>query len=183
MSEKPQDAEEMLKEASEFCDTYDEGFIGAPATLFYGLVLSAKGQLSQGIKVLETARKEFEVNHRKFFLSFAELMMGTTILKLVINPDFNSIIRNDIDKDKILNYMSLENAKKHLIKSIKISKEIGSLFVFGQGYLGLGHIYSIEKNLDEAKKFFDEAVKAFDTCELEALSDQAKDALSSVAVI
>ena len=183
MSEKPQDAEEMLKEASEFCDTYDEKFIGAPASLFYGLVLSAKGQINQGIDVLETARKEFEVNHRKFFLSFAELMIGTTILKLVINPNFNNIIKNDIEKDKILNYMSLENAKEHLIASIEISKNIGSLFVSAQGYLSLGHIYAVEKNLNEAKKCFDEAVTAFDTCELEAFSNQAKAAFSSVATI
>jgi class 3 adenylate cyclase/tetratricopeptide (TPR) repeat protein len=183
MSEQPQKSEDMLEEVSDFCNTYDEAFIGAPASLFYGLVLSAKGQISQGIDVLETARKEFEVNHRKFFLSFAEFMIGATILKLVINPNFNSIIKNDIGKDKILNYMSLENAKEHLITSIEISKEIGSLFVSAQGYLSLGHIYAVEKNLNEAKKCFDEAVTAFDTCELEALSNQAKDALSSVAAI
>ena len=73
MSEKPQKSEDMPKEVSEFCNTYDEAFIGTPASLFYGLVLSAKGQISQGIDVLETARKEFEINHRKFFLSFVNL--------------------------------------------------------------------------------------------------------------
>ncbi len=75
---------------------------------------------------------------------------------------------------------------KHLLTSIEISQEISSLFVVGQGYFSLGHIYSIEKNLneakkciDEAKKCIDEAAKAFDKCELEALSNQAKDALST----
>ena len=133
--------------------------------------------------IIETARKEFEVNSRKFFLSFAEFMIGTTILKLVLDPNSNSILRNEIGNEKAINYMSLENAKEHLIASIEISKKIGSLFVSGQGYLSLGHIYAIEKNFDEAKKHFGEAVKAFDTCKLEALSNQAKDALSSVAAI
>ena len=68
---------------------------------------------------------------------------------------------------------------KHLLTSIEISQEISSLFVVGQGYFSLGHIYSIENNLNEAKKCFDEAAKAFDKCELEALSNQAKDALST----
>ena len=183
MSEEPQKSEDLLKEVSDFCNTYDQRFIGLPASLFYGLVLSATGQINQGINFLETARKEFEVNNRKFFLAFSEFMIGTTILKLVLSPSFNSIIKNETGNEKVLNYMSLENAKEHLITSIEISKKIGSLFVSGQGYLSLGHIYAIEKNLNEAKKCFNEAVKAFDTCKLEALSIQAKDALSSVAAI
>jgi len=183
MAEKPQDTEDMLKEVSEFCNTYDEAFIGAPASLFYGLVLSAKGQINLGINVLETARKEFEVNNRKFFLSFSELMIAITILKLITNPDANGIIRNESGQKNGWNYLSLENVKERLITSIQISEEIGSLFVSGQGYLSLGHIYAIEKNFNDAKKSFDEAVKAFDTCELEALSSQAKDALSSIAEI
>ena len=106
-------------------------------------------------------------------------MIGATILKMVLSPSFKSLVKNEVGNEKALNYLSIENAKEHLITSIEISKEIGSLFVSGQGYLGLGHIYAIENNLNEAKKCFDEAVKAFDKCELEALSNQAKDALST----
>ena len=179
MSEEPQKSENLLKEVSDFCNLYDQRFIGTPASLFYGLVLSATGQLNQGINFIETARNEFELNNRKFFLSFADSMIGGTILKMVSSPSFNSLVKNEVGNEKALNYLSIENAKEHLITSIEISKEIGSLFVSGQGYLGLGHIYAIEKNLNEAKKCFDEAVKAFDKCELEALSNQAKDALST----
>jgi tetratricopeptide (TPR) repeat protein len=179
MSEEPQKSEDLLKEVSEFCNTYDQRFIGSPASLFYGLVLTVKGQINEGINFLEAAREEFKFNERKFFLSFAEFMIGTTVLKLISNPNFIRIIRNEIVNKKALDYMSPESAKENLKTSIEISKKIGSLFLSGQGYLSLGHIYAIEKNINEAKKCFDEAVKAFDKCELEALSNQAKAALSA----
>ena len=179
MSDEPQKSENLLKEVSDFCNLYDQRFVGTPASLYYGLVLSATGQLNQGINFIETARNEFELNNRKFFLSFADSMIGATILKMVSSPSFNSLVKNEVGNEKAINYLSIENAKEHLITSIEISKEIGSLFVSGQGYLGLGHIYAIENNLNEAKKCFDEAIKVFDKCELEALSNQAKDALST----
>jgi hypothetical protein len=64
-------------------------------------------------------------------------------------------------------------------KSVEVASQIGAIGVLGQASLGLGFLYKTKGKTVEAKKYFSEAIEAFEKCGAEGYLKQAREALAT----
>ena len=74
------------------------------------------------------------------------------------------------------------NAYECLNKSVEVARQIGAIGILGQASLGLGQLYKRRGKKDEAKKYFPEAIEAFERCGAEGYLKQAREALATCEV-
>jgi tetratricopeptide (TPR) repeat protein len=77
------EAEEAFKEVEAFSRDFGIEWVGTPAQAFLGILLIAKGQMNQGLRMVEDAQREFVENGRKWFLALSHYAMGKLYLQLV----------------------------------------------------------------------------------------------------
>jgi hypothetical protein len=70
-----------------------------------------------------------------------------------------------------------QKAKHYFGRAIDIAMEIGAKALLGQGYLGLGQLYSAESDKDKARLYISQAIPLIEECELDKNLKQAKEAL------
>lgn len=58
--------------------------------------------------------------------------------------------------------VSGRKAEEYLKKSVEVARQIGAIGILGQASLGLGQLYKTRGKTDEAKKYFSEAIEAFE---------------------
>jgi len=73
-----------------------------------------------------------------------------------------------------------QKAREYFDKAIEIAKETGSRRFLGQGYLGLGQLYSARGDKDKARQYISQAIPLFEECELDTYLKQAREALESL---
>lgn len=76
LNDQFQKAEALLKESISCCREYNFDWAGMPAQVFLGVVIIAKGNMSQGLKMIEDALKTFIREERRYYIALTEHIIG-----------------------------------------------------------------------------------------------------------
>jgi tetratricopeptide (TPR) repeat protein len=176
-----QEAEDILQSAIEYCEKYGVGQFSDIANLFLAPTLVAKGNMKQGLKILEHTRQRLIKNQRKSWYAQSEHIIGI-IYSQVANgpkPSLSAMAKNIGFLVKNVPQAG-KKAEDHFLKAISLSKELGANLILGGAYLNLGLFYKNRKKSNLARQYISEAVKVFEESEAEVYLKQAKEALTSL---
>jgi tetratricopeptide (TPR) repeat protein len=147
-----------------------------------GIILLAKSNMRQGVKVLEDVSGVFLKNGSVWNYVTTEYMLSNIYLQIVLGegPKALPLLAKNIAFLIKSFPRASEKAEYHLHKTISIAKEIGAKSILGQSYLNLGLLHKAKKRIDQARECISEAIKVFEQCEAEIFLKQAKEALVSL---
>jgi len=176
------EAEAPLHEVVSYSQKYGYGILGTIAYAAYGTVLIGKGQMSQGLKMLEEARQSSLKNERTWVYAFVEYLLGSVYAEmakggkpinlLTMAKNIGFLIRNVPNASK--------KAEEHFSKAIEVAKEIGANGLLGPAYLDLGLLYKAKKRTKQAKECITRAIEIFVQSEAQVYLKQANEALESL---
>jgi class 3 adenylate cyclase/tetratricopeptide (TPR) repeat protein len=177
-------AEKLLQDVVRIDATYKYGFIGSVAKGFSAVIAIMKGQLSEGVRVMEDLTKKWlEINSRYRYANGNNLL-GHVYLQMVLGGG---------EKKKTLSFFAKnigflmktmpfadKKAEEHFSEAIKVGREIGAKGVIAQASLGMGRLRMAKKRNDEARKYITDAIHLFEECEADGFLKQAREALAAL---
>jgi tetratricopeptide (TPR) repeat protein len=175
-------AETTLEEVLTYSKKYGAGATGTFACIFMGALLIAKGQMSQGLKLLEEGQREFLENQRRPLYAFSEYVLGKVYSQIAEGSgpiSLSKMARNIGFLVKNVPFAS-KKAEEHFNRAIEVAKEIGAKRTMGGAYLDLGLLYKMKEKTEQAKNCVSEAIQVFEQCEAERSLKRAKEALASI---
>ena len=153
-----------------------------PALLFLGAARIAKGNMSQGFKMIQEAHQSFIKEERKYYIALTEYILGkiysqivegsTSISPLTIARNIGFLIKNVPFAEK--------KADLHFRNAIKIAKEIGAKGVESLALLEWGLLHKVKERKKEAKECISKAIDLFEQCEAKNYFTQATNALKTL---
>ena len=177
-----QEAENSLEEVIRFNEKFGIDILGTLARGLLSIVLIAKGNLSQGIRIAEDVLRVCLENESRYRYATIKYMLGRVYLQIAqrAGPKSLSLLAKNIGfLVKNIPFAS-KKAEDHFNKAIEVAKEIGAKSVLGQTYLDLGLLHKTKSRNDKAKECISEAIQIFEQCEAEVFLKQAKEALASL---
>jgi len=177
-----QEAEKNWQEVYSYCEQYGPGLTGSYSRAALVLLMLAKGDLSQGVRLGEELTRWAEENGFQYRLALLQCYLGNVFLKMVLREgsrNFSFYVKNiGFLLGNML--MSSRKAEIHFMKSIEVSRHIGAIGILGQASLGLGQLYKTKGETEGAKIYLSEAIKAFEKCGAESYLKQAREDLASL---
>jgi tetratricopeptide (TPR) repeat protein len=177
-----QEAEENLMEVIIFSSKFGVDIILSPARLFLAITVIAKGNMNEGLHMLEEVKEHWISTGRKGWLATAELLSGKIYYQIAEGKDPRdiSIIWKNIGFLVRHAPFAGKKAATHYSRAIQAAKEVGAKATLGQAYLDLGLLHRAKKRSDKAKECFSEAIQIFEECEMNGFLKQASEALASL---
>jgi tetratricopeptide (TPR) repeat protein len=176
-----QEAENVLQSCINFCKKRDIGYFSVVCQYFLAPILIAKGQMQQGIKLLEKAQETLIRNQRRAHYALSEYILGEVNSQIATGPKPSlSIMAKNIGFLVRNVPFAAKKAEEHFNKAIEIYKEIGAKGFLGQVYLSQGLLFKASKRPDQAKQCILEAINIFQECEAGGWLKQANEALDSL---
>jgi class 3 adenylate cyclase/tetratricopeptide (TPR) repeat protein len=177
------EAEDLIQEILPFCNNLGIGYIVSVAQVLQGAVLVAKGNFSQGIKMLEKDLGIFVDNGRFFSLYYLENVVAETYFRIAMREG----TINPIDIMKNLGFFltklpgARRRAENYLNKIIEVGCEVESqAFVHGQALLNLGFLHRSNRKPLLARECFTKAIQILAHCSSKTCLQRAQEALASV---
>ena len=177
-----QEAEGILQELERFSQDFGNELIGTMAQLFLGVLLIAKGQMNQGLRMVEDAQRELVANDRKYIYVISHYLLGKLYLQIVkgaAKVSFPIVLKNIGFLVKNVPFAK-QKAAANLNKAIEIAEEIGAKGFLGMAYLDLGLLHKAKGEKDKARECISTAAHLFEQCEAEVYLTQAREALESL---
>jgi class 3 adenylate cyclase/tetratricopeptide (TPR) repeat protein len=174
-------AEAALEEVMTYCQKFGVGLIGVMASNLMGVLLIAKGRMSQGLELLAEGQRTFLENGRRCMYARFEHALGKVYSQIVEGSgsvNFPTIAKNIGFVIKNVPFAG-KRAEDHFNKAIEVAKETGMKGILGHAYLDLGLLYGMKGKTEQAKKCLSEAIRIFEQTEAEGFLKQAKEALAS----
>jgi len=181
-NEELKKAEETLEDVRRFSEASGFEFVRTAARGFQGIVLIAKGNLSQGISMVEDVMKEFLEEGNRYRYALFNYLLGKVYLRIDDRKgpkNLSSLLRNVGFLAKNVSIAG-NKAEVYLNEAIAVASEIGANGLLGQAYFELGALYKAKRRTTQARKYVSEAVNVFQQCEAEIYLKQAKEALASL---
>ena len=177
-----QDAEEALQEVASYSRDFGCELLGTPTHALLGLVSIAKGQMGQGLTMIEKALRVFRENQRRPWSAIIEHALGRVYLQIVDKSVTVSLTTMAKNVGFILKNVPSagKKAEEHFNRAIEVAKEIGAKFLQGQAYLDLGRLHKAKGKSDQARDCFTEAAELLEECKSEVFLKQANEALASL---
>ena len=176
-----QEAENVLQSVINFGEKHGEGQSSVATQLYLAPILIAKGQMKQGIELLQNTQKTLIRNQRRMQYAMSEYILGEVNSQIVTGPKPSlSIMAKNIGFLVKNVPFATKKAEEHFKKAIELFKEIGAKGYLGQVYLSQGLLYKASRRTDQARHSILEAVKLFQECEAEVWLKQANEALDSL---
>jgi tetratricopeptide (TPR) repeat protein len=175
-------AETALEEAMAYSQKFGVGWIGTQACIYMGVLLIGKGQMSQGLKLLEEGQRDCLENQVRTLYARSEYVLGKVYSQIVEGSgpiSLSTMAKNIGFLIKNVPFAS-KKAEEHFNRAIEVAKEIGAKGTMGMAYLGLGLLYRMKGKTEQAQKYLSEAIQLFEQCEAEGFLKQAKEALASL---
>ena len=150
--------------------------------LLHGIILLTKGNLRQGVKVVEDVSEVFLKNGSIWLYITTEYMLSNIYLQIVLgegSKTFPFLVKNIAFLIKSVP-RAPEKAEYHLHKVIETAKEIGAKPILGQAYLDLGLLHKAKDRTERAREYTTESIQIFEQCEVDVFLKQAKEALASL---
>jgi class 3 adenylate cyclase/tetratricopeptide (TPR) repeat protein len=175
-------AETALEEVMTYSEKFGAGVIGIQACIYMGVLLIAKGQMSQGLKLLEEGQRECLENQWRTVYARSEYVLGKVYSQIAEGSgpiSLSTMAKNMGFLIKNVPFAS-KKAEEHFSRAIEVAKEIGAKGTMGMAYLDLGLLYKMKGKTEQARKCISEAIQIFEQCEAEGFLKQAKEALASL---
>jgi tetratricopeptide (TPR) repeat protein len=175
-------AETTLGEVLTYSEKFGVGVIGKSALIFMGVLLIAKGQMSQGLKLLEEGQRDYLENQRRSLYAFSEYVLGKVYSQILEGSgpiSLSTMAKNVGFLIKNVPFAS-KKAEEHFNRAIAVAKEIGAKGTMARAYFDLGLLYKMKGKTEQARKCISEAIQIFEQTEAEGLLTQAKEALASI---
>ncbi len=175
-------AENTLEEVMRTDFNFGDEIIGTAANALLGIVSIAKGELSQGVRIVEDQIRIFFENDSRYRYAMSKYMLGRVYLHILqrsSSVDLAALIKNIGFVVRNVPFAS-KKAEHHFSKAIEVAKEIGAKGVLGQAYFGLGLLHRTKKRTGKARECISEAVNIFEETGAEVFLKQAKEALMSL---
>jgi class 3 adenylate cyclase/tetratricopeptide (TPR) repeat protein len=162
---------------------YEQGLISFQKTgadppfleFMRGILLVTKGNVEQGVKVLEDISEVFLKNGSLWNYVTAEQMLGNIYLQAVFGKDPG--MQEFPDKGFP---PAAEKAEYHLNKAIGAAKDAGAKPILGQSYHKLGLLHKANGRNNPARDCFSRAIQIFEECETEVYLKASRQALESL---
>ena len=177
-----QEAEEALQEVASYSRGFGCELLGTPAHALLGLVSIAKGEMGQGLKMIEETLRAFHENHRRCWYATIEHALGQVYLQIVDKSATVSLTTMAKNVGFILKNVPSagKKAEDHFNKAIEVAKEIGAKGILGQAYLDLGLLHKAKGKNVQAREYITKAIQILEQCETEVFLKKAKEALASL---
>jgi tetratricopeptide (TPR) repeat protein len=149
---------------------------------FLGVISMIKGEMSQGLEMLEKGSRMYLDYDSQLFYAESQSSLGGTYLQIVERAapmSLSTVAKNIGFLVKNVPFAS-KKAEEHLNKAIEVSKEIGAKGILGQTYLRLGLLRKATKRRDQARDCISQAIQVFEECGAEGPLEKAKEALGSL---
>jgi tetratricopeptide (TPR) repeat protein len=178
--DKLAEAEDALQQVIDYSEKFDTELIKSPANTLLGVISISKGKLSQGLKMLKTAQKEYLESNRRYAYATSEDILGKVYLKIVEGaPVSLAMIKNFGFLLKHVPFAS-RKAEQHFNKSILVAKEIGAKSTLGIAYLDLALIHRKKDRNSRARGCVLKAIEVLEQCDAEVFLKQAREILTSL---
>ena len=177
-----QEAEEALQEVASYSGDFGCELLGTPTHALLGLVSIAKGQMGQGLKMIEETLRACHENQRRSWYAAIEHALGQVYLQIVNKSAPVSLTTMAKNVGFILKNVPSagRKAEEHFNKAIEVAKEIGAKGTLGQAYLDLGLLHKTKGKTDQAREYITKAIQILEECESEVLLKQANEAQESL---
>jgi tetratricopeptide (TPR) repeat protein len=179
-----EDAERVIKEILPICKRLGIGYIETATKVFQGAVWAAKGQISQGLRMMEEAHRIFIEDERFFSLYIAEYTLAEIYLKMAMRAqglNFRIFLKNLIFIITELPF-ARRRAEAHLNRIIHVGQELKSQgFMHGQALFNMGLLLRSKGNKAAAMAYFNEALLIFQRCCSVSSLKRCQEALDSVS--
>jgi tetratricopeptide (TPR) repeat protein len=177
-----EEAESLLKEFVTFSQQMGCEIMEGAAHSFLGVISMVKGQMSQGLEMLEKASEMYLDYESQLFYANSQHALGEAYLQIVKRAapmSFSTIAKNIGFLVKNVPFAS-KKAEEHFSRAIEVAEEIGAKGMLGRAYLGLGLLHKATKKRNQARDCISRASQLFEECEAEGPLNQAKEALASL---
>jgi tetratricopeptide (TPR) repeat protein len=178
-----EEAEKNWVGVHKHCEEHGAGTLGALSRTALSSVFLVKGELSRGIRMEEELIGWHKENENKWRLAYHLCWLGNVYLRMAQrkgSTNFSILARNlRFIMRNIL--VAGRKAEEYLDKSADVARQIGAMGLLGQASLGLGLLYKARGKTDEAKKYFLDAIEAFEKSGAEGYLKQAREALATCA--
>jgi len=177
-----QKAEEALQEVASYSRGFGCELLGTPAHALLGLGSIAKGEMGQGLKMIEEALLACHENQRRCWYATIEHALGQVYLQIVDKSTTVSLTTMAKNVGFILKNVPSagKKAEDHFNKAIEVAKEIGAKGTLGQAYLDLGLLHKAKGKTVQSREYITKAIQILEQCETEVFLKQAKEALASL---
>jgi class 3 adenylate cyclase len=176
-----QEAEDILQSVLNFCEERAIEELSELAYISLAPTLIAKGQMKQGLRMLEVRQQNLIRNQRRAVYALSEYVLGKAYSEIAARPTpaFSIMAKNLGFLVRNVPFAG-KKAEEHFNKAIEVAKEIGAKAVLGSSYLDLGSLYKARKRTDQARECILEAINIFQECEAEIYLEKAKKELASL---
>jgi tetratricopeptide (TPR) repeat protein len=177
-----QEAERELREVTAYSKDFGCEVLGTPSQMALAAISVGKGQMSQGLRMLENGLRTFLEEKREPLYAVFQNILGQVYLQIVERKgsiSLSTMARNIGFLVKDLPLAS-QKAEDHLNESIKAAREIGADGILGQAYLHLGFLHRTNGKKDQARQCISTAIQVFEQCEAEVYLGQARETLEDL---
>ncbi|UCD78696.1 MAG: AAA family ATPase, partial [Desulfobacterales bacterium] len=175
-------AEDAYKEVWNYATNFGCELFADYASALLGVISIIKGNLSEGIKMVEVTKQNIIESGRKGWIAFWESLLGSIYLQMAIGgekPNLSFLFKNIVFLMKNAPHAS-RKAETHFNNAIEHAKKVGANGTLGQTYLNLGLLHQAKKRVGKAKECLSEAVRIFEETEAQVYLKKAKEALESL---
>jgi class 3 adenylate cyclase/tetratricopeptide (TPR) repeat protein len=175
-------AEDLLREFVTYSREMGCEVMEAGALEFLGIVSIAKGQMSEGLRLLEQGHQMYLDDESPPFCAQGEYTLGSVYLQIVERAapmSLSTVAKNISFLVKNVPFAS-KKAEEHFSKAIEVAEEIGAKGILARAYLGLGLLFKATKRRDQARDCIFQAIQVFEECGAEGPLKKAKEALASL---
>jgi tetratricopeptide (TPR) repeat protein len=147
-----------------------------------GVLLIAKGQMSQGLKLLEKGQRDCLENQTRTVYTQSEYVLGKVYSQIAEGSapiSLSTMAKNIGFLVKNVPFAS-KKAEEHFNRAIEVAKEIGVKGTMGMAYLDLGLLCRKKGKTEQARECISEAIQIFEQTEAEKFLKHAREALASL---
>jgi class 3 adenylate cyclase/tetratricopeptide (TPR) repeat protein len=177
-----EESEKMFREAKQYSENLDAEIIGSAGRALYGIIMITKGQLTEGVKIVEDLLRIFQENESRYRYVTGNYLLGKFYLQMFLRTERRglSFLRKNIGFLLKNVPFAAKKAEEHFNIVINVAEEIGAKGILGQAKLDLGMLYKAKNKSDIAREYISSAIQLFKECEAEVYLNRATDTLSSL---
>ena len=177
------ESEEALHSLLDFCDKKGLGQLSDIGRSFLAPQLVAKGQMNEGLKMLEENQRSLLNNDRLSFYANSEIVMGAIYAQIATGPKPGlGIMAKNIGFLARNAPGAAKRAEEHFNEGIELCRKIDAKWFLGLAYIQLGLFFKAKKRNNRARECLSEAVGIFKECGARYNLEQAEGALLSLSL-
>jgi predicted ATPase/class 3 adenylate cyclase len=181
LNEQIKEAEAALREVSAYAHKFGCELFNPVVMPFLGIVLIQKGEMSQGLQMIEEIQDVCKKKNWGYGIALSEFVMANIYYQLAYGekPSISILINNAGFLAKNVPFAS-RKAESYFNKAVASAKQCGAKGFQGMAYLGLGLLYKAKKRNAQAKQCISDAIEIFEECGAKVYLEQANEALESL---